>query len=79
MALLGSFSLFLALGLSAYAFLAGAVGLYRHDAAGDRLAESARRAGIAVWVAVTVAAVALVAAVLGDDVQLNIDLDVVKQ
>ncbi|MGA3209741.1 MAG: heme lyase CcmF/NrfE family subunit [Terriglobales bacterium] len=67
MALLGSFSLLLALGLSAYAFLAGAIGLFRHDTTGDRLAESARRAGIAIWVAVTVAAIALVVAVLGDD------------
>jgi cytochrome c-type biogenesis protein CcmF len=67
MALLGSFSLLLALALSAYTFAAGAWGLVRHDHAGDRLAESARRAGIATWVAVTVAAAALVYAVFSND------------
>jgi cytochrome c-type biogenesis protein CcmF len=67
MALLGSYSLLLALALSAYACLAGAVGLFRHDVAGERLAESARRAGIAVWLAVTVAAGTLVAAAFRND------------
>jgi cytochrome c-type biogenesis protein CcmF len=67
MSLLGSFSLLLALVLSGYAMLAGAFGLAGRDAAGERLAESARRAGIAVWVAVSVAAAALVMAAFGND------------
>jgi cytochrome c-type biogenesis protein CcmF len=67
MALVGSFSLLLALALSGYALLAGALGLARRDAAGERLVESARRAGIAVWVAVSVAAAALVVAVFAND------------
>ena len=67
MALLGSFSLLLALALSAYAFFAGAMGWFRHDAAGERLAESARRAGIAVWLAVTISAGALVTAAFRND------------
>jgi cytochrome c-type biogenesis protein CcmF len=67
MSLLGSFSLLLALVLSGYALLAGAFGLARRDGAGERLAESARRAGIAAWVAVSVAAAALVLAAFGND------------
>ena len=58
---IGSFALLLALALAAYSFLAGALALYRKD---DRLGETARRAGIACWAAVTVAAVALVMAAL---------------
>ncbi|HUO60559.1 MAG TPA: heme lyase CcmF/NrfE family subunit [Candidatus Acidoferrales bacterium] len=61
---LGSFSLLLALALSAYAFVAGAVALINHE---DRLGETARRAGIAVWVAVTAASAALVALAFGND------------
>jgi len=60
MAELGSYSLLLALGLSAYSFVAGAWALLRKGEASDRLAESARRAGIAVFVAVLVAAAVLV-------------------
>jgi cytochrome c-type biogenesis protein CcmF len=67
MALLGSFSLLLALALSGYAFAAGTVGLFLRDAAGEGLGESARRAGIAAWVAVSAAAVALVIAAFGND------------
>jgi cytochrome c-type biogenesis protein CcmF len=67
MAFLGSFSLLLALALSGYAFAAGTVGLFRRDLAGEGLAESARRAGIAAWVAVTAAAVSLVVAVFAND------------
>ena len=64
MPLIGSFALLLALALAAYSFVAGALGLYRKD---DRLGETARRAGIASWAAVTVAGVALVIAAVGND------------
>ena len=61
---IGSFALLLGLALAAYSFIAGALALYRND---DRLGETARRAGIACWAAVTVAAVALVMAAFGND------------
>ena len=57
---LGSFSLLLALALGAYSFLVGAYGLFRKGPEGDRLGETARRAGIASFIAVTIAAIALV-------------------
>src|SRR5208337_3140034 len=61
---IGSFTLLLALALAVYSFAAGALALYRKD---DRLGETARRAGIACWAAVTVAAFALVLAAFGND------------
>src|SRR5450759_5816647 len=61
---IGSFALLLALALAAYSFVAGSLALFRKD---DRLGETARRAGIACWAAVTFAAVALVMAALGND------------
>ncbi len=61
---IGSFTLLLALALAAYSFIAGVLGLFRKD---DRLGETARRAGIASWAAVTVAGLALVMAALGND------------
>jgi cytochrome c-type biogenesis protein CcmF len=64
MPLIGSFALLLALALAAYSFIAGALGLSRKD---DRLIDTARRAGIASWAAVTIAGVALVMAALGND------------
>ncbi len=64
MPLIGSFALLLALALAGYSLIAGALGLYRKD---DRLVETARRAGIACWAAVTVAGVALVFAAIGND------------
>ncbi len=67
MAILGSFSLLLALALAAYSLIAGAYALLRKSAASDALSETARRAGIAVWVAVTVAGIALVTAVFRND------------
>ncbi len=67
MALFGSYSLLLGLALSAYCLVAGIVAVFRHDATGERLSESARRAGIGVWVTVTAAAVALVMAVFRND------------
>ncbi|MDR3747625.1 MAG: heme lyase CcmF/NrfE family subunit [Acidobacteriota bacterium] len=61
---IGSFSLLLALALAGYSFLAGAWARYRRD---DRLGETARRAGIACWAAVTAASIALVIAAFGND------------
>src|SRR3974377_1194293 len=61
---IGNFTLFLAPPLAAYSLIAGVVALYRKD---DRLTETARRAGIACWAAVTVASVALVMAAFGND------------
>jgi cytochrome c-type biogenesis protein CcmF len=61
---IGSFTLLVALALSAYAFVAGIIAIVRHD---DRLGETARRAGIAVFVAVTAAALALVLAAFRND------------
>src|SRR5246127_280429 len=64
MPLIGSFALLLALALAGYSLIAGAMGLARKD---DRLVETARRAGIGSWAAVTIAGVALVMAALGND------------
>ena len=69
MALIGSFSLLLALALAAYSFLAGAFALLQKQPA-DRLAETARRAGIATWIVVTAAAAALVTAAFSNDFSL---------
>ena len=65
----GSFALLFALVLSAYCLFAGILAL-RQQAVGiasDRLAETARRAGIATWLAVAAAAFALVWAALNND------------
>jgi len=64
---IGSFALLLALALSAYSFLAGLFALLRPGAASDRLGETARRAGIAVFVAVLLAAVVLVSCAFQDN------------
>src|SRR5437763_5121962 len=68
---LGSFALLLALALSGYSFLAGILALLRpssgRDRGPDRLGETARRAGIAIWITVTVAAVALLVAAFSND------------
>ncbi len=64
MPLIGSFALLLALAFAGYSFIAGVMGLARKD---DRLGETARRAGIASWAAVTIAGLALVMAALGND------------
>jgi cytochrome c-type biogenesis protein CcmF len=61
---IGSFTLLLALALSAYALLAGIVAIVRRN---EALGETARRAGIAVFVAVTAAAVALVVSAFRND------------
>src|SRR5437868_6588207 len=65
----GSFALLLAITLSGYSFMAGAIAL-RRAALGynaDRLAETARRAGIGVWVCVVAAAYVLVHLALTND------------
>jgi len=67
MPLLGSFCLLFALALSIYSFAVGIIGVVRKDRVGYRLAETARRAGIASFVAVTGAALALVWAALNND------------
>ncbi|HEV8494933.1 MAG TPA: heme lyase CcmF/NrfE family subunit [Candidatus Angelobacter sp.] len=67
MPLLGSFCLLFALALAAYCFVVGVIAAVRHDAVGYRLAETARRAGMASFAAVLVAAGALVYAALTDD------------
>jgi cytochrome c-type biogenesis protein CcmF len=73
MAALGSFALLIALALAAYNLLAGTIAL-RLIATGapsritpERLADTARRAGIAGFYAVTVAALALVWSVFAND------------
>lgn len=80
MALFGSWSLILALVFSFYTLGAGILAIYR---GADRLAETARRAGIATFIAVFAAAVALVVSVVNNDFSLayirdhsNIDLPV---
>jgi cytochrome c-type biogenesis protein CcmF len=67
MSQIGSFALLLALCLSAYSFLAGIFALFNRDAASARLGETARRAGIATFAAVLLAAVVLVTAAFNDD------------
>jgi cytochrome c-type biogenesis protein CcmF len=64
---LGSFSLLLALALSVYCFLAGALALFKRDAVSQRLGETARRAGIATFFIVTLAAIALVTLAFQND------------
>ncbi|MDR3764928.1 MAG: heme lyase CcmF/NrfE family subunit [Acidobacteriota bacterium] len=61
---IGSFTLLLGLALSAYAFGAGLYAILRSD---DRLGETARRAGIAVFAAVTAASAILVYAAFSND------------
>ena len=70
----GSFALLLALALSVYTLVMGGVALWRTrgvaagvDRQGDRLGETARRAGIASFVVVTCAAFALVWASFTND------------
>ena len=63
----GSYALLLALALSVYSLVAGAAALLRHGVSADRIGDTARRAGMAVFIALTAAAVALVAAAFTDD------------
>src|SRR3989441_5047164 len=67
MAQIGSFALLLALALSAYSFLAGLLALLRPGTGSERLGETARRAGIAAFAVVLLAAVVLVIAAFQDD------------
>jgi cytochrome c-type biogenesis protein CcmF len=67
MSQIGSFALLLALALSAYSFLAGLFALARPGAGSDRLGETARRAGIALFAVVFLAALVLVISAFQDD------------
>jgi cytochrome c-type biogenesis protein CcmF len=71
MAELGSYSLLLALALGVYAFVAGIVALARKGDSYDRLGETARRAGIAIFGAVVLAAVVLVTATFQNDFSIS--------
>jgi cytochrome c-type biogenesis protein CcmF len=67
MSQIGSFALLLALALSAYSFLAGWLALARPGPGSERLGETARRAGIAVFGIVFLAALVLVVSAFQDD------------
>ncbi len=67
MPLLGNFCLLFALALAIYCFVVGVIAAVSKNAVGYRLAETARRAGMASFVAVLLAAVALVYSALTDD------------
>src|SRR5499425_167203 len=68
MALIGSFALLLALALSVYSFGAGMLALLSPDAPrSERLGETARRAGVVIFAAVFLAALALVVSAFRDD------------
>ena len=67
MPLLGSFCLLFALALTLYCFVVGIIAMTRKDGAGTALAETARRAGMASFVAVLFAAGALVYSAMTDD------------
>jgi cytochrome c-type biogenesis protein CcmF len=67
MSLIGSYAIVLALALSAYSFLAGILALAYEGPGSARLSETARRAGIASFAIVFLAAVVLVTAAFQDD------------
>ena len=67
MALIGSFAIYFALALSFYCFGAGLVALVNGGYGSERLAETARRAGIAAFGAVLLAAAALVISAFNND------------
>jgi len=68
MALIGSFALALAFALSIYSFGAGLLALFfKNDERWERVAETARRAGVVVFGAVFLAALALVISAFRDD------------
>ncbi len=71
MATFGSFALLLALALSVYELFAGSASLLRRQLYSDRLGETARRAGIAVFVALSASAVALVVAAFQNDFSIS--------
>ena len=70
MAQIGSFALLLALALSGYSFFAGMLALLRPAAGIDRIGETARRAGIATFFAVSVASLCLLVAVFTNNYSL---------
>lgn len=67
MSQIGSYALHLALALSVYSFLAGMLVLLRRGPGSERLGETARRAGIATFATVLLAAIVLVTAAFRDD------------
>src|SRR6202158_4726036 len=67
MSQIGSFALLLALALCAYSFLAGILALVNKGPGSERLGETARRAGIASFAIVFLAAVVLVVAAFQKD------------
>jgi cytochrome c-type biogenesis protein CcmF len=67
MPIIGSFALQLALALTAYSFLAGIMALAREGPSSARLGETARRAGIASFAIVFLAAAVLVTAAFQDN------------
>src|SRR6476660_6781613 len=67
MSQIGSFALLLALALSTYSFLAGVLALARLGSGSERLGETARRAGIATFAVVFLAALILVISAFQDD------------
>ena len=68
MAFVGSWTLLLALGLAIYCFIAGLLSLiFQGDHGWERMGETARRAGVVAFVAVFLAAVALVVSAFRDD------------
>lgn len=67
---LGSYALLLALALSGYSFLAGLIGLARGGPGSERMVETARRAGIAAFASVLLAAAILVLAAFQDNFSL---------
>jgi cytochrome c-type biogenesis protein CcmF len=66
----GSYALLLALALSGYSFLAGLIGLARGGPGSERMVETARRAGIAAFASVLLAAAILVLAAFQDNFSL---------
>ena len=67
MAIIGSYALLLALALSAYSFAFGLIALISPGEDSERVAETARRAGVALFPAVLLAAIALVTAAFRND------------
>jgi cytochrome c-type biogenesis protein CcmF len=67
MAQIGSFALLLALALSIYSFVAGIFALVYPGPGSERVGETARRAGVVVFGAVVLAAIALVVSAFRDD------------
>ena len=67
MSQIGSFVLLLALALSGYSFFVGMAGLFRKDSLSAVISETARRAGIATFIAVLIASGILVNAAFQND------------